>query len=59
MNDKIPEIVELIYRAIVPDPDPVFWPEHLKNNPNLAHSMWTFYKGLQMGLQLGEACLED
>ena len=57
MNGEIPIIVEIIYRGIVPGPNPEFWPEHLKGDPLLAHSMWTFYKGLQMGLQLGAACL--
>ena len=58
MNGDIPAVVELIYRAVVPGPNPNFWPEHLKGNPTLAHSMWTFYQGLKMGIQLGAACLE-
>lgn len=57
MDGDIPDIVELIYRAVIPGPNPQFWPEHLKDDPQLAHSMWTFYCGLRMGLQLGGFCL--
>jgi len=56
MADTIPTIIELLYRGMVPGPNPNFWPEHLKDNPSLAHSMWTFYFGLRMGLKLGSVC---
>lgn len=58
MTDDIPNIVELIYRAMVPGPNPDFWPERLKDDPLLAHSMWTFCFGLKLGLQLGSACFD-
>ena len=59
MNGEIPLIVELIYRAMVPGPNPDFWPEGLKDDPLTGHSMWTFYRGLQLGIQLILECLRE
>ncbi len=59
MAGEIPKIIELLYRGMVPGPNPKFWPEHLKDDPLLAHSMWTFYFGLQMGLELGSVCFYE
>ena len=59
MNGEIPYIVELIYRSMIPGPNPDFWPDYLKSDPMTAHSMWTFYRGLQMGIQLTLNCLRE
>ena len=59
MEHKIPQIVEDLYLDLVPDTNPEFWPDYLKNNPARGHGLWSFYQGLQIGLQLGSACLEE
>lgn len=58
MESEIPLVVELLYRGMVPGPDPRFWPDEMKNDPVTGHGLWSFYRGLTMGLQLGAACLE-
>lgn len=57
MDNEIPNIVELLYYAMVTGPDKRLWPEHLRDDPVKAHGLWSFYSGLRMGLQLGAACL--
>ena len=52
MQDKIPDIVDELYGYFVPSPIPQFWPEYLQNDPIKAHGLWSFYQGLQLGLQL-------
>lgn len=59
MDIEIPDIVQLIYYAMVTGPDPRLWPDEMKNDPVAGHGLWSFYSGLRMGLQLGCACLEE
>ena len=58
MDAEIPAVIELLYYGILPGPNPEFWPERLRDDPVKGHSLWTFYQGLKMGLQLGSACLD-
>ena len=58
MDVEIPQIVELIYHGMVTGPDPRLWPEHMRDDPVRAHGLWSFYQGLQLGMQLTGACLE-
>lgn len=59
MEHKIPHVVEELYLSLVPNTTPDFWPDYLKNDPVCGHGLWSFYQGLQLGLQLGSACLEE
>ena len=58
MGTTIPIVIEELYRGLVPGPNPAFWPEYLRENPVEDHGLWSFYHGLQLGLQLAAACLE-
>lgn len=59
MENQIPIIVEELYHAFVGPPKSFLWPEHLKDVPIQGHGMWAFYRGLQMGIQIAAACLEQ
>lgn len=59
MAKKIPPVVEDLYLVLVPSPNPELWPDYLQDDPTKAHGLWSFYQGLQLGLQLSAACLED
>ncbi len=58
MEKTIPMSVEQLYHYVVTEPDPAFWPDHLKKLPIKGHGLWSFYQGLQLGMQLTDACLE-
>lgn len=58
MESTIPAIVEQLYRYFVTEPDPCFWPDYLRDLPIQGHGLWSFYQGLQLGMQLTDACLE-
>lgn len=58
MDNQIPIIIEQLYLAIVTEPNPNFWPDYLKDVPIKGHGLWSFYRGLQVGLQLANACFE-
>lgn len=58
MDNQIPTIIEVLYHAIVAEPEPRFWPDYLKDAPIKGHGLWSFYRGLQVGLQLANACFE-
>lgn len=58
MDNQIPLIVDTLYRYFVTEPNPQFWPDHLKSEPIMAHGLWAFYQGLRLGLQISGACLE-
>lgn len=58
MEYQIPEIIEVLYHAIVGSPDPDRWPDFTKDNPLQAHGLWSFYRGLSLGLQISIACLD-
>lgn len=57
MGNEIPTIIEELYLGLYPGPDPKQWPEYLKDNPVQAHGLLSFYRGLQVGIRLGDACL--
>ena len=58
MECAIPVIVEELYRYFVTEPNPSFWPECIRNDPVKGHGLWAFYQGLQLGMQMADACLE-
>ena len=59
MEHDIPIIVEELYRYFVTEPSPCFWPDYLKEEPIHGHGLWSFYQGLQLGMQLSAACLDQ
>lgn len=59
MEPKIPAIVDELYRYMVTEPNPAFWPDYIKHKPILAHGMWSFYQGLQLGFQLADVCRQS
>lgn len=58
MENKIPHVIQILYPYFVTEPDPRFWPDHLKHNPIQGHALWAVYQGLRLGIQLSDACLE-
>lgn len=44
--------MELLYHAWITDPNPEFWPEHLRDDPVLGHGQYCFHEGLSLGLLL-------
>ncbi|MCI8303068.1 MAG: hypothetical protein HFF52_00400 [Lawsonibacter sp.] len=58
MQNEIPFVVQNLYTDYVTEPNPQFWPEHLKHDPVQGHALWAFYQGLRLGVQLTDACLE-
>lgn len=59
MGNDIPTIVEELYRHFVTPPNPDFWPNYFQSNPIQGHGLWAFYQGLQLGMQITGACLEN
>ena len=57
MNPEIPLVVDALYRYFVPEPNPRFWPDYIRD-PVQGHGLWSFYQGLRLGIQLSDACLE-
>lgn len=58
MEPEIPMIIEELYNHFVTEPNPALWPEHYRKNVVKGHNLWAFYQGLQLGIQLTDACLE-
>lgn len=58
MEIQIPIIVETLYHYFVTEPNPKFWPEYLRHDPVRGHSLWAFYQGMQLGMQVSDACRE-
>lgn len=58
MDHEFPIIVEVLYNALVGEPQPFLWPERLRDIPLRGHGMWAFFRGLQIGVQLTAACLD-
>ena len=58
MDSQIPSIVEGLYLALVPEPNPDFWPEYLRDHPVRGHGLLSFYQGLKLGIQISAACQE-
>ncbi len=51
MND-IPEVVEDLFYQIFTIPDKKDWPKNFAGNDIVAHDLYSFYYGLQMGIRL-------
>lgn len=58
MEQDIPTIIEVLYNALVGEPQPFLWPDYLRKAPIRGHGLWSFYQGLQVGIQLAAACLD-
>jgi len=58
MENQVPIIVDVLYRYFVTDPNPNFWPEYIRDDPVVAHGLWSFYQGLRLGIQVSGACLD-
>lgn len=58
MNNHIPLIVEQLYHYFAWEISPNLWPDHLRKDPIHAHGLWAFYRGMQLGVQLADACLD-
>lgn len=59
MKYEIPVLVEELYYEFSHDPLPETWPRGFEDNPIQGHGMWSFYQGLQLGLQLSAICLDQ
>jgi len=59
MDHEFPIIIEELYNAFVGQPQPFLWPERLRDVPLRGHGMWAFYRGLQVGVQIAAACLDE
>ena len=53
---NIPEVIEELFLAWVPGPDPCQWPEHLREDPARGYGLYCFYQGLSLGVRLEDAC---
>jgi len=58
MNNEIPVIIEELYLALYSGQDPASWPEYLRDSPMQAHGLMSFYRGLQLGIRLSDACFD-
>ena len=56
---EIPEVIQQLYHAWIPAPDPGQWPEYLREDPVRGYGLYCFYQGIALALQLGEACRPD
>ena len=54
--NEIPDVIDLLYHAWIPAPDPGQWPEYLREDPVRGYGLYCFYQGIALGLQLEEAC---
>lgn len=52
MDHEFPIIIEVLYNALVGEPQPFLWPERLRGVPLRGHGMWASYQGLQVGMQV-------
>ena len=53
----IPMVVEELYfSSMVNIPDPKDCPDYIGGNRALGEKLYSFYAGLQLGMQLSEAC---
>ena len=50
--NEIPDIIDLLYHAWIPSPDPRQWPEYLRQDPVRGYGLYCFYQGIALGLQL-------
>ena len=58
MEIEVPTTIEELYLGLYPGPDPSQWPEYLKGDPVRAHGLLSFYRGLKLGICLGDACFD-
>lgn len=58
MDQEFPCVVEELYGQWVGEPNPKFWPEYLQDNPMRGYSLYSFYRGLRLGMQIADACLD-
>lgn len=58
MHEPIPSIICELYTCFSVDPNPEFWPDYLQKDPVKGHGLYSFYLGLQLGLQIAAAGLE-
>ncbi len=58
MCEPIPAIICDLYRYFSVGPDPKLWPDYLQDDPVNGHGLYSFYLGIQMGLQIAAAGLE-
>jgi hypothetical protein len=56
---EIPDIMEELFLAWGPAPDPGQWPEYLREDPVRGYGLFCFCQGLALGLRLSEACRRD
>ena len=56
---EIPDIMEELFLAWVPAPDPRQWPEYLREDPVRGYGLFCFSRGLALGLRLDQACCQD
>ena len=49
---KTPEIMEELFLAWVPAPDPHQWSEYLREDPVRGYGLFCFSQGLALGLRL-------
>lgn len=54
MPITIPDVVNELYGYFVMPPDPEDWPEYISHDPVAAHGLVAFYRGLVLGLRLGQ-----
>ena len=55
----IPDIMEELFLAWVPGPEPGQWPEYLREDPVRGYGLFCFYQGFALGLRLDQACRPD
>lgn len=58
MGDQIPTVIRELYAYFTVGPNPKFWPDYLQDDPVKGHGLYSFYMGLQLGLQIAAAGLE-
>lgn len=58
MSYPIPEVVEQMHTFFVMPPDPERWPDYLRDDPMKGYSLYSFYQGVRLGLQIAAAGLE-
>lgn len=59
MENRIPPIIEELYHYFAWEPQPSRWPDYIKADPIRAHGLLAFYRGLEVGLHIAQACQEE
>ena len=50
-------VMDILYHAWIGGPDPAKWPESLRDNPTIAHGLYSFSEGLRLGFLLATEAL--